>query len=482
LTASTDRGFRSARANVSVREGTWYYEIKVERGDGDIGVGKGTGGGEVPNAHVRVGWGRREAILDAPVGLDAYSYGLRDVGCEKVHLSRRKPYGDPSRHFKTGDIIGCLITLPPRPKVEHRDISDPAVIRRTRAPLKFKGQMYLESEEYRPAREMEAKVDREGKLVREAEEAARLATIDTNIEDMEGQGAKISKGKGKSKQKQTSKTKSKAVVSAINEVDRTPTTLPGSSISFYLNGQPINDEPAFKDLYDFIPLPPLSGTVHSAPHKKFEPVKGLQHDDGTLGYYPMISVFGRGKLKVNFGPEWHAPPANLGEVRPMCDRYDEFREEEREQDELDEQEWIERITQEMKEAEDKRESLMKRKLAADLRKEKSGGGRGRGRGRGGSNSTPTPRSRLGTESTPGPWVGQTPSSPQSESVLSMGIKMEDNTSVLGDGESRAASEKPDRDVSLGLDVDAEGEADAEGEVDTGLEDAVGEEDKPIVWD
>jgi len=473
-----------------VREGTWYYEVQVERGDGDLGVGKGTGGGEVPNAHVRVGWGRREAILDAPVGLDAYSYGLRDVRCEKVHLSRRKPYGDPARHLRTGDIIGCLIKLPPRPKVEHRDISDPAVIRRTRAPLKFKGQMYLESEEYRPAREMEAKVDREGKLAREAEEAARLATIDTNIEDLEAQGAKVSKGKGKSKQKQTSKSKSNTT-STPNEVDRTPTTLSGSSISFYLNGQPINDEPAFEDLYDFIPLPPLSGTVHSTPHKKYEPVKGLQHDDGTLGYYPMISVFGRGKLKLNFGPEWHSPPTDLGDVRPMCDRYDEFREEEREQDELDEQEWIERITQEMKEAEDRKQSLMKRKLAADLRKEKSGIGRGRGRGRGGSTSTPTPRSRLGTESTPGPgpgqWIGQTPSSPQSESVLGMGIKTEDNMSVVGDGESRAASEKPDRGGSFGpglgmdVDVDAEGEADAEGEVDTGLGDAEGE-DKPIVWD
>jgi COMPASS component BRE2 len=451
-----------------VREGTWYYEIEILRGDGNAGVGKGTGGGEVPNAHVRVGWGRREAILDAPVGLDAYSYGIRDVGCEKVHISRRKVYGDPNRHLRTGDIVGCLITLPPRPKADDSK-PDPGIIKRKRAPLKFKGQMYLESEEYRPAREMEAKVDREGKLVREAEEAARLAMVDVNIE--EESGAKVSKSKGKSKQKQTKSQGKKNSESTISEViDRTPTTLEGSSISFYLNGEPISDHPAFEDLYDFIPLPPLTTSIHQG--KKGEPIKGLQYDDGTLGYYPMVSVFGRGKLKVNFGPTWTATPSNLPEgVRPMCDRYDEFREEERIQDELDEQEWIERISVELKEAEEKKEVMMKRKLAADL---KRGSGRGRGRGRGGSNSTP--RSRLGTESTPG--LGEykeTPSSPpESMGNADVNVKMEVDNISIGGADSRAVSEKPDIGVGMDVDRDAEGELDAEGEEDT--------DNTPITWD
>jgi COMPASS component BRE2 len=450
-----------------VREGTWYYEIEILRGDGNAGVGKGTGGGEVPNAHVRVGWGRREAILDAPVGLDAYSYGIRDVGCEKVHISRRKVYGDPNRHLQTGDIVGCLITLPPRPKADDSK-PDPGIIKRKRAPLKFKGQMYLESEEYRPAREMEAKVDREGKLVREAEEAARLAMVDVNIEEESGSGAKVSKSKGKSKQKQTSKSKAKETTS-ITEIDRTPTTLKGSSISFYLNGESISDHPAFEELYDFIPLPPIITSIHQG--KKGEPIKGLQYDDGTLGYYPMVSVFGRGKLKVNFGPTWTAPPTLPPGVRPMCDRYDEFREEERIQDELDEQEWIERISVELKEAEEKKEVMMKRKLAADL---KRGSGRGRGRGRGGSNSTP--RSRLGTESTPG--LGEykeTPSSPpEFTGNPEVGVKMEMDTISMGGADSRAPSEKPDIGVGMDVEVDAEGELDAEGEEDT--------DNTPITWD
>jgi COMPASS component BRE2 len=475
MTASTDRGFCSARANISVREGTWYYEVQVERGDGDTGLGKGTAGGEVPNAHFRMGWGRREAILDAPVGFDGYSYGIRDTGCQKVHLSRRKTYGEPSRHLRTGDTIGCLITLPTRPQdhdhetksaLKGRDKNDPAIIKRARAPLRFKGQMYLESEEYRPSREMEAKVDREGKILREAEEAARLATVETNIDDKEnGGGAKISKGKTKQTTK-TTKGKNKDVDFEPDAIDRTPTTLPGSSISFFLNGEPVSDIPAFEDLYDFIPLPPLSTLLSHG--KKDEPVKGMYHDDGTLGYYPMISVFGRGKVKVNFGPEWSKPPADLS-ARPMCDRYPEFREEERIQDELDEAEWIEKIGKEMKEAEDKKESLIKRKLAADGKRGKAGS-RGRGRGGVGGTSTPTPRSRLGTESTPGPPRGQTPSSPQSES----GVKMEVESVMDGGESSRAPSLAPERDLQeaeIGLETS---QMLAGMEMDT-------EDNQPIAW-
>lgn len=303
-----------------------------------------------------------------------------------------------------------------------------------------------------------------------------------------GKGNGNGSGKGKSKQKQTTKSKSETNPKSAQEVDRTPTILEGSSISFYLNGQAISDQPAFQDLYDFIPLPPLSTLIQQHQGKKGEPIKGLQYDDGTLGYYPMISVFGRGKVKVNFGPTWKAPPVPdlpIG-VRPVCDRYDEFREEERVQDELDELEWIERINIEMKEAEEKKEIMMKRKLAADLKRGSgtgSGTGRGRGRGRGGSNSTP--RSRLGTESTPGlgeVWKEkETPSSPP-ESVLGSGqgqvditVKMEDATSVSVAG-SRAPSEKPD----LGMEVDAEGEADLE--LDAEGEEDMGDDTVPVQWD
>ena len=35
-------------------------------------------------ANVRVGWGTRMAELQGPIGLNAYGYGYRDIGGEKV--------------------------------------------------------------------------------------------------------------------------------------------------------------------------------------------------------------------------------------------------------------------------------------------------------------------------------------------------------------------------------------------------------------
>ncbi len=102
-----------ARANVAAREGRWYYECKILSGvkrpaqspattNADL-----TGGG-----HVRIGWARREANLDTPVGFDAYSYGLRDVSGQKVHMSRPKDFSPSNESFHEGDVIGLEITLP----------------------------------------------------------------------------------------------------------------------------------------------------------------------------------------------------------------------------------------------------------------------------------------------------------------------------------------------------------------------------------
>ena len=60
--------------------------------------------------HVRMGWARREAPLDGPVGFDCYSYGLRDVSGQKVHMSRPKGFAECD--FVEGDVIGMEITLP----------------------------------------------------------------------------------------------------------------------------------------------------------------------------------------------------------------------------------------------------------------------------------------------------------------------------------------------------------------------------------
>ncbi|GME92582.1 unnamed protein product [[Candida] boidinii] len=53
--------------------------------------------------HVRIGFARREASIEAPVGMDGYGYGLRDKTGQKVHLSR--PSHFMKEGFGAGDVI-----------------------------------------------------------------------------------------------------------------------------------------------------------------------------------------------------------------------------------------------------------------------------------------------------------------------------------------------------------------------------------------
>ena len=101
---TTEKGFRMARANVFVREGRYFWECRIVSGVKRESDEPEDGG------HVRVGWARREASLEGPVGYDPYSYGLRDVAGEKVHMSRPKAFA--SSAFCEGDVIGLEITLP----------------------------------------------------------------------------------------------------------------------------------------------------------------------------------------------------------------------------------------------------------------------------------------------------------------------------------------------------------------------------------
>jgi Set1/Ash2 histone methyltransferase complex subunit ASH2 len=69
-------------------------------------VGKVTGFG----SHVRLGWSMRTGDLQAPVGYDKWSYGVRSIGGSKIHCSRREDHwgGEP---FESGDVVGCAISM-----------------------------------------------------------------------------------------------------------------------------------------------------------------------------------------------------------------------------------------------------------------------------------------------------------------------------------------------------------------------------------
>lgn len=280
---STAKGWRMARANVGVREGAWYYEATITRG---ITAGTSTTPEDGAGGHVRLGWARREAPLDAPVGFDAYSYGLRDTAGQKIHMARPADFAGMS--FVTGDVIGLAICLPPL--AAQRTISADPVVRaadvvRDRLPIRFKNQLWFEHFEYLPTRE---------------------------FEDL---GSPSSTTKDPSTTTTTSTTNS----SSTSTSSSSPATLPGSWIKVFHNGRALGA--AWTDLFAF--LPPAS--------RPSAALGGRELDDGSLGYYPAVSAFKGGAVDLNFGERpWACTPnpADLelapgGTVRGLVERYDE---------------------------------------------------------------------------------------------------------------------------------------------------------------
>lgn len=333
LTVSTLHGFSSVRANVFVREGHWYYETKIISANTSIdlpvsastqtinngnnsSLGPKISGANNNCGHVRIGLSRREASLYAPVGFDAYGYGLRDTTGEAVHLSRPREFMDEG--FKTDDVIGFHIYIP---KVEdyiyetRKDIKDLDMINqyctvsRDRIPIKYKNQLYFEILDYQPTSEMNNMI-------------------------YSASGAK-----------------------AVDILEK----IPGSYIKVYKNGVPMGK--AFENLISFMPpcskhgknkdLPPpiqptsntqssssshtsagssgvnlssqgrdpnmsLQGTASSIQRREiFSP------DDGQLGYYPTISVYKGGAAQFNFGPHFDYLPDEIAQKMRFskCSRY-----------------------------------------------------------------------------------------------------------------------------------------------------------------
>ncbi|KAI0928046.1 hypothetical protein AcW2_004182 [Taiwanofungus camphoratus] len=337
-----EKGFRSARCNAPVREGKWYMEVKVELGGGE----KAPDSQRREGSHVRVGWARREAPLNGPAGLDGYSYALRDKTGEKIHLSRPRPYGRP---FKSGDVIGMYISLPsPRRKPDRKDPYDPARIKRERIAIEFKGQEYFESLEYPQSKEMIALMD--------AQDRAK-ATNSTSMPSSSTRKSATVKNLPSSSRGVKVGTEEAAPLRPL------PTLGPDSHIAFFVNGE--CQGVAFQDLFDYLPLrsPPNKANEKNRRANK----EGLREhkenpfDDGSLGYYPFISLFNEARVSINPGPHFDFPPhpdidavvssagASGADIkplssvstrtwRPICERYPEYMTEQKALDELEETE------------------------------------------------------------------------------------------------------------------------------------------------
>ena len=286
LGLKSDKGFRSAKCNAPVREGKWYMEVKIERGGGN----KRMDSQRREGSPVRLGWARRKAPLNGPVGLDGHSYGYRDKFGEKVHLSRPRPYGQP---FGTGDVVGMYICLPPRRKGDPRDAHDPAHVKRERIAIEFKGQEYYESLEYPQSKEMVALMDASDRA--KATDAKSVPSSSTKKSATVKNLPSTGRGKGGAPE--------------TTPMRPVPTLGPESYIAFFVNGE--CQGIAFQDLYDYLPLrtPPSK-----AEQKKRATKEGIREhkenpfDDGTLGYYPFISLFNGAQVQINPGPDFSFPP------------------------------------------------------------------------------------------------------------------------------------------------------------------------------
>ncbi|KAK9238314.1 hypothetical protein V1525DRAFT_341765 [Lipomyces kononenkoae] len=274
---STEKGYRMARANVCVREGKWFWECRILRANVSSADG-----------NVRVGWTRREASLETPVGFDAYGYGIRDVTGQKMQISRGSDFMKDG--FKTGDVIGLYICLPsissqlgatPSKRSAKAsktlEVTNDVVsnVVRDRIPIRYKGQLYFEQFECVPTKEFQDLLNQKS--------SDDVLTRDLKLRE---QG------------------------------------LPTSSIRVYKNGKYVGTP--FESLLPFLP-------PHSVP---LSTLGARVVDDGSLGYYPSISVYQGGVAQFNFGPDFDYFPADLSRegsssvgiherVRPMCERYDE---------------------------------------------------------------------------------------------------------------------------------------------------------------
>lgn len=300
-TVSTSAGWRLVRANTGLREGSHYMEFRIVRAN------------DGSKAHVRVGLARKEASLEAPVGFDGYGYGLRDATGQKLTLSRPKKFMDAG--FSSGDTIGMLIELPllaehrryldefdkqqksrlsakedgPKEKKRKKTkkVSNPETARdmaahgnivRDQIPIKYKNGLYYEQFEYTPTKSMDHLL---------------------NPVTVFGE---------------------KAVLESISNIHAQLPTIPGSKITVYKNGVEVGI--MFEGLYSFLPTFNEDESASIFPN-----TTQLQNsnfnctDDGSLGYYPMLSVFQGGEVGLNPGPEFKFPPKRL--YQPLSQRFEE---------------------------------------------------------------------------------------------------------------------------------------------------------------
>ncbi|KAG5417759.1 ASH2 [Candida metapsilosis] len=297
MSVTQPRGWRSARSNVGIREGSYYFEFKILNAD--------------ENSHVRVGLARREASLEAPVGYDGYGYGIRDIDGELMFTSRRKNVCVQDG-FTTGDVIGFLVQLPTL-KEHKRQIQE------------FVKNKRLEMSSEHKSKKRKAKWKQNT-----VEENEMFIAHDNIIRDQIP-----TRSKGALYYDQYEYTKTKTMDHLLNPItvfgekaiiemdDKTKNirVIANSKIRVFKNG--IEQDTSIENLYSFLPTNiEESQDLNLEPNVQQQQNSGYRNtDDNTLGYYPMLSTFQNGAVRLNAGPEFEFPPPEP--VKPLNDRYEE---------------------------------------------------------------------------------------------------------------------------------------------------------------
>uniref|UniRef100_A0A834VC68 Set1/Ash2 histone methyltransferase complex subunit ASH2 n=1 Tax=Sarcoptes scabiei TaxID=52283 RepID=A0A834VC68_SARSC len=133
-TITGDKGYSSFRTTHAVSTGVWYYEVQINEAP--------------PTSATRIGWAQDLAQLNAPIGYDKFGYSWRSRKGTVFHSSIGKHFAEEG--FGSGDILGCLIYLPPPKDDPYCEIPLLPDSFKDRPLIKMRNYIFFEEKEEKP--------------------------------------------------------------------------------------------------------------------------------------------------------------------------------------------------------------------------------------------------------------------------------------------------------------------------------------------
>ncbi|SCU97094.1 LAMI_0F08856g1_1 [Lachancea mirantina] len=315
-------GWRSGRCEAAIKEGACYWEVEICNG-GSPAIEEPTSIKSLKEKlnstpHVRLGISRREASLEAPVGFDSYSYGLRDNCLESVHQGKLSQVL-PVQHLKAGDVVGLLLVLP--------SVEEQASQSREYVQIKIDALAEASHRDLSQASSVENPIKRKTRIMNREFQKALLLEHDTQNVVRDQIAIRYKNQLFFETTDYIKTTKPEYYTSDKREREEFH-TLNNSFLKVFVNGQEVGK--AFENLRPF--LPPFSelkynekfyfnywrnGTATTETRSEAKSENLNEHKDSSpglvsnnvilrnkyvnnskLGYYPTVSCFNGGKAKI----------------------------------------------------------------------------------------------------------------------------------------------------------------------------------------